>query len=46
MHKIFSRLLSWLRLPAPDVRCDPLARMSLRDLADLPSQQRPVRCDR
>lgn len=40
MHKIFSRLRNFLRFPEMEAACDRLAKMSLRDLADLPSQHR------
>lgn len=38
MHKIWKRLYAWLQLPA-GMDCDPLERMSLRDLADLPTRR-------
>jgi hypothetical protein len=39
MYKIFSRIWCRLQLPGIPAACDPLARMTLGDLADLPSRQ-------
>lgn len=48
MHKIFNLLRAWLQLPDLIAPCDPLAQMSLRDLADLPRPcaSRPGSSDR
>lgn len=39
MNKILNQIWIWLKLPTPGESGDPLARMTLRDLADLPSRQ-------